>query len=237
METKKELPKFNINNIPLPPKSIKVDETGYKKPNIFLKYYLMPIFIILFNIGGLVFLFSIREVLKNWFYIILVFYIGLALPLFLGIAGYSFIRLYLDKNRILNKIIPVLPKNFIKAIFFLPQKKQLERICLLNNDGISFNIKDAKYIIDADKIFFDEQKYPCGYWLPNIPNQIGFNLNDEKQIKGINYSSQNLEIFFKDKMFKELHQQITPETLKLLYMAFGIIGLFIVALIIIIAIK
>ena len=243
-------------DVPLPPKDLlrvkkhlekEVKKTGWYKPNIFLKNYLIVILIGIFNIFGVIFLFLIREQLGYLFLIIVTFYIGIGFPLQLGLGAYTIIRLYLDKNKITNEIKKVLPVNFIIAYFFLTQKKLLKRVCIIDSDGISYKIGKGRYIIDSEKVFYDENRFPCGFWLPNLPNQLGFDFskelkrvsevmkekgfkiedleNEKGETIDVTYSSRNLEVFRKDKVFKEFHQHSTPETMKLVYMLLGVLSL------------
>lgn len=238
----------------------KIDKTGYKKPNIFLKYYLVPILIGVFNILGFGLLFMFRDVLGYFFMIVLTFYIGIALPLMLGLGGYSLIRLYLDKNKLTNEIKAVLPRDFIIMYIFMTQKKLKKVVAFVNSDGISANIGESRYIIDSEKVFYDGDKYPCGFWIANLPNQLGFDFfpeldrvadkmrddkfeikdlyNEKGKLVDVIYSSRNLEKFRKDKVFYEFHEKTTPESMKLVYMMAGIIVvMLIVGLVIIIIVR
>jgi hypothetical protein len=262
-----EITKQDIKNFPKPPKPKPInkeeelkkqfskipEQTGYSKPNIFLKYYLAPLLIIFFNICGVVALLIMKSSLGNWFIIILIFYCGIALPLFLGIISYFFIRLIaFDRNKVTGKIISSVSKNFIVAYFYLTQKRIKRRVCLIDDDGISFHIKDARYIIDREKCFQDEENYICGFWLPDLPNQLGFDFvkyidvylnavkdkdlttsrDRENNIIDVTYSSKNLEKFRKDKIFYEFHEQMTPEAMKIVYILLGVIALCVIAFII-----
>jgi hypothetical protein len=176
------------------------------------------------------------------------------MPLWLGLAGFMLLRVIVfDKNKLSNKIIPMVSRNFIVCYLLLQQKRVKKIVCLLNKDGISFYINKLLYIIDREKIFFDNDNFPCGFWFPNLPNQLGLDYDDdsinsyfEKISKGeipkdknnnvidIIYSSENLEKFRKDKVFYEFHEKVTPETLKLLYFFIGLFVLMVVAIMVIV---
>lgn len=243
-EIKKDLVN-KMSNIP--------EQTGYNMPNIFLKYYLIPILIIIFNIAGIGFIFSYRSLFGFWFMIILLFYCGIVLPIFIGIIGYFIIRLLIfDKNKVTGKIRSMISKNFIIANFFLTQKRIIKRICPIDNDGISFHIKDNRYIIEKGECWNDEDNFINGYWLPNFPNQLRLNfakyidkylesikkgnlkesVDSEGNTIDLSYSSRNLEVFRKDKLFYEMHQQITPESMKLIYICLGVIALALIGFVI-----
>lgn len=262
-----EITKQDIKNFPKPPKPKQIskeeglknqfskipEQTGYNKPNLFLKYYFIPLLIIFFNICGVIALFIFKSSFGFWFMIILIFYCGIALPLFLGIIGFFVIRFFaFDKNKITGKIISNVSKNFIVAYFFLTQKRIKRRVCLIDDDGISFHIKDMRYIIDREKCFQDEENYICGFWLPDLPNQLGFDFvkyidvylnavknkdlttsrDRENNIIDVTYSSKNLEKFRKDKIFYEFHEQMTPEAMKIVWVLLGVICLCVIAFII-----
>ena len=249
-----------LSVIPLPPKPFKSEkeyikyDSGFKKPNTFLKYYLTPFFILFCNILGFVSLFIFRQQLGYFFMIALIFYVGICMPLLLGIFGFMILRLIVfDKHKLSNIIIPMISRNFIIVNLLLTQKRIKRVVALLNKDGISFYIGKLLYIIDRDKIFYDEDNFPNGFWFPNLPNQLGLDYDDERinsyfqkiskgdipkdknnNIIDIIYSSENLEKFRKDKVFYEFHEKTTPETLKMVYLLFGIICLFIIAIVILV---
>ena len=255
----KEIKNNTLFDIPLPPtpkneKEIINFDSGFKKTNTFLRYYFTPLFILFCNIAGLVSLFVFKQQLGYFFIIALIFYVGICMPLLLGIFGFMILRLIVfDKHKLSNKIIPMVSRNFIVVNLLLTQKRIKRIICLLNKDGISFYIGKLLYIIDKDKIFFDEDNFPNGFWFPNLPNQLGLDYDDDRinnyfkkisegdiprdkknNVIDIIYSSENLEKFRKDKVFWEFHEKVTPETLKMVYILLGVVALCVVAIIIIV---
>lgn len=255
-----ELEKFNQEYEILKKEMEKpIERTGFKKPSIFKKFYAIPlgligIFVTLFI------LLLIFQVHKIYIFVLAIFTLPVAFIIFL----YGLARLYIDKKRIKNKIIPILPdKKFIVANFFLPQKRIIRELFLINDDGKSFNSgKDKVYIIDYEKIWYDTENYPNSYYLPNLPNPMSFNFGGQiqeyaellKQYKtvenitfkdwsgkdvDISYSSQNLGELKKDKFVNELHrdQEAMKEFKQIVGFMVIIIVLLIVALIIFFIVK
>lgn len=242
----------NRIDVPLPP-------TGWSKPNLILRYYALPILIMLFVVAGFVCIFFFRASLSSMFLIALIFYACLATPLLLGIAGFLLIRFwFFDRNRITGAVVRNVSKNFVIANFITTHRRMIKRVCQLEKDGISFKYNGERYIVDEEKCFIDDDRYPNGFWLPNLPNQLSLDIaqyiykyldamrnpDDLKNFidkngnrMDISMSSKNLEIFNKNKIFSEFIQQITPETMKLLIGAFILIGCAFVAIIVIVAIK
>lgn len=259
-KAKLDIPK----NIPKPPKFSKEElrkklnsptkDTGWREPNTFLKYYSIPIFIFICMIGGLFFIVTNSRALGFMYMIVLIFYAGILIPFGLGIIAYFILRLVAwDRNKLTGKIIVNVSKNFFIMNFFKPNKRIIKRVVLIDSDGISIKYEDKRYIIDMENTWLDENNYPNGYFLPNLPQQLSFNfakylisiskdnpnpLTDDGEKIEVTYSSKNLEVFKKDKLFFEFHQQITPETMKLLYFAFGLIGVaFLVIFLLVVILK
>ncbi len=217
---------------------VPIPKTEYKTPNKTKKYYLIPISIIILTI---IFLFLVFMSNIHFLYKIMISI--LLTPVFIGMSMYFIIRIYWDRKKIQSKIIKNLSKNFIIANFFLTQKRIIKRVCLIKDDGISFNIKDKLYILDFEKIWYDENNYPNSFYIPNYPNPLGFDFL--KHFKGfieqlkkgeefkdeygnlvdVTYDSQSLDKFKKDKFFTEMHKQITPEMLKIIYIMGGLLAL------------
>jgi hypothetical protein len=239
VEKMKDLNKTLNKQIPL---------TGWTKANVFFQGYAVPLVMLLLNLVGFGLLFILRDSMGYFFMVSIIFYGALFTPMFLGIAGYMLLRFFMfDRNRLTGIVIKNVSKNFIIANFFLTQKRIIQRVSVLNPDGISFSIGDCVYIVDREEVWIDSDNHPNGYWLPNMPNQLKIDFatqllsimdgkNDANKPE-VTYSSKNLKVFMKDKIFYEFHNQMTPEAMKLLYVAFGAIGLLIVAIIIIVAVN
>lgn len=224
--------------------------TGWKEPNTFLKYYFIPLFLITIFIIGAIGIFILKSQLGFLFIIVAIFYGVIVTPVILGICGYMLIRLiFFDKNKITGKIISNVSRNYFIMYFLKPNKRISKRICLIEKDGISILYDKSRYIIDSEKTWLDDENRPSGFWLPGLPQQLGFdfakylisisnenpNPTDNYGHKiNIMYNSKNLEFFKNDKLFYEFHQQVTPETMKLLTYAFIIIGIMIFAIVLIV---
>lgn len=158
-------------------------------------------------------------------------------------------RYYKDKHKIKKAVVTQLVDNFVIARFYLPQKRVIERVCLLNKDGISFSLGQSTYLVEEEKIWFNDNNHPVINYLPNIPNPIGFKfedflykytlafnqgeldkfLDDEGNMIDLSFTSQNLHTFKKNKLFADLMERITPEMMKIVtLLIFAIIGSFVV---------
>lgn len=164
-------------------------------------------------------------------------------------------RMFFDRHKISGVIIKNISKRYLKVRFHLPNKREIERYVLINDDGISFNIKNRRYIVDSDKIYYDEDRNPTINYIPNIPN--GFKLyiedylrrfakyfnegkiNEFKDKEGntvdISFSSQNLEEFKRAKMFTDL-QEKDKTSEKMVFFLLGILALSFVSMIIIVVV-
>lgn len=236
--------------------NVPVPKSGFKEENRFLNYYSFPIFLIVSSIAGLLMLIFNREGLGLFHFMFLSLYIGICLPIVSGLGIYMLFRIITyDKNYLTGEIVKRTSNNFIIANFFLTQKRIKKVVCKIDKDGISFIIGDCVYIIDREECWIDENNYINGFWLPNLPNQLRFDfgkqieialkklskIKDGEQVDlgdtDIFYSSQNLKKYKDDKFLAEMHEQFTPEAMKMLYIAFGIIGLAIIGFVIMFAIQ
>lgn len=239
--TPKELK--NLIDVPLPP-------TGWQKGNMFLEFYLMPLVLFMFFLAGDGAIFLFKQDLGFLFIIVLIFYNALVFPVLLVIIGYSLIRtLFIDRNKITGAIIKKTSKTFFVMNFFLTQKRIVQRFVQINKDGLSIDYDNGIYIIDKEETWLDEDNFPNGYFLPNFPNQLKLDfakyllqistenpnpLDADGNTIDIMYSAKNLKIFKNDKLFYEFHQQITPETMKMIAWLLILIGLMVGAIVFII---
>lgn len=170
--------------------------------------------------------------------IVMVIVLTFMFPLVLIATVFLIVKLIYDKNQISNFLIKAIRRNFLIANFYTSNKKILKKVVLLDNDGISFKIKEQTYIVDNEKIWFDEEKNPNSFYVWDLPNPIDFKFNLETKKFDINYSSINLTKFKKDKIFYEMHTPFTPEMMKILYIMGGVLALaFIVILVMVIILK
>lgn len=214
---------------------IEVPKPEYKVSNFkkYFKYYGLPITILLFAISITSILWAIKAPIV---YIFLA--VGLLFPFGLGMFIYLTIRLYLDKHKITSTLIKAVSKNFIVANYMLSNKRVIKRVHLIDKDGISFKTGDLRYIIERDRMWYDENNYPNLFYIPNIPVPLEFNfakylihfrsnivknvqpekiLDEYQRPIDVMYTSESLETFRRDKFLKNFHSKSTPEMLKAFY--------------------
>jgi len=164
-------------------------------------------------------------------------------------------KLIKDKDKINNKVLPMITKNFIVANFLKENKRTKKVYLLINSDGITTNYKNGLYTIDKNAVWYDENNYPNLYYFEGIPNPLillseknikkfisavnngspNTALDDDGNLIDISFSSQNLQLFKQNKIFEELNKN--PEATKTQLALFGIITALIIALILSIVIK
>ncbi len=217
-----------INDIKVPEPKYKV--SGFRK---YLKYYGVPITIMLFGVSTIAIMWALN-VSIIWIFVAL----ALTFPITALMTIFLTIRLYLDKNRIKDALLKVLTKNFIIANFMLSNKRIVKRVFKIDADGISFKDGTLRYIVERNRIWFDENSYPNLYYVPNIPTPLEFNFSKyikhfrAEMVKGttpdkisdeydrpidVMYTSESLETFRRDKFLKNFHGKTTPEIMKAFY--------------------
>lgn len=145
------------------------------------------------------------------------------------------IRLFLDRHRIKHKVVTRLTKNYVVARFYLPQKRYIDRTCVMNKDQLSFDLGKQTYIVEKEKIWFNEEGHPVINYLPDLPNPIGFDIetymlkyakafnegdlktfvDNKGNVIDLSFTSSNLHTFKRTKMFADLMERMTPEMMKI----------------------
>lgn len=238
----RELPQFKVD-IPPPPKP---QEIKYKVKNKRTIWYILGIIIPIISIIIFIVMFILFLRHKISF-IILLFYGVLGLPLFLIGSFIFWIRVFLDRKRIKGAIIKKVSKNYLKVNFWLPNNRKQSEIKVLNSDGKSLDVGDSIYIVDKERIYYDEENIPNIDYLSGIPNPIKYNfttyieqynelVKDGKALNlkdydgeeiDISYSSVNLKKFKQDKIFQELHTKSNELSLGNILLYLGLFILFI----------
>lgn len=172
---------------------------------------------------SLIFIINISLIVLKAQLIFIILGLFLTVPIFICLLIWTLLRLFLfgDFNVLRGKIIIAVSSNFIIANFLLTQKRIVKRVCLINEDGISFNVGKKKYTVDGNCIWLDENKNPNSFYVPNLPNPLKFdfvkylklalqqyrkqdneNFTDEIDVL---YSSENLSRLKLDDYMKKMH--------------------------------
>lgn len=181
--------------------------------------------------------------------IIFVWFI-IAIPLSLGVGVVFIIKLVKDKDKIINKIIPVISRQALRIMIFANNKKLHDHFIIYTKSDFNFN--NGTYLID-EKCIYDYNGYPTIFYKENIPNPLlfdfmaeinFFNSRPELERKNPNgiigitghkliltYSSDTLIELLKKKFFLEFLKGKHDDLFKII--AFGLI---ILALVIVISV-
>lgn len=209
------------------------------------KYFYIPPLITLFiSFVGFLFIIFVHKKID----VISVIFLILAIPLsfFSGIV--LPVKLFIDRHKIKKKAMPHLTKNFIVANFLTNNMRIVQRLITLNKDGISFDIGNRTYIVDKRTIWYGAKNYPNSFYFPEIPNPIKFDtegtinkfmksvreqkldnaIDFQGELVDISFSSTNLQLFKKNKIFDELNKSPNVEKTQL-----AMIGLLAFALVVI----
>ncbi len=240
-----ESPKIKVP-VPLSVMDKKTEQSSkiiYKVKSYKKWYYIVPFFIIFITLSLFIFF---MYGLKNYLYTILFTFIGL--PFLLLSIKFLVVRLFLDKKHIKGFVIKHLSKNYIIANFYKENKRIVKTVCLLNQDGITFNHNKGLYILDLEAVWYDENNRPNSFYKYDMPNPIildltsimsAFNvalakkedLRDEQgKVIDIVFSSLNLQTFKKNKIIEEFSKN--PEMMKLVYAMAGLVALAFIVIII-----
>lgn len=160
------------------------------------------------------------------------------------------VKFYLDLKKLKQWILPVMTPNFIRAFFLTNNRQIIDFLVKVNADGMSFDIDNRTYIIDKKTMWSDSKRQPSSLYFPDIPNPI--KINPEKQIDNfmknirsghldkntdsegelvdISFSSTNLQLFKKSKIFDDLNKNPSAEKMQLALI--GVIIFLIIVLII-----
>ena len=241
---KKDISKYNF-------------KTNYKKTIFF--YLGMGLNILLPIIGWAYF--TLRYVLfaKPFTFWIIVFMV-IAIPVFLsGIVGLA-IKLFFDRKKISDKVTELLSKNYIIADFYTSSKRIISAVRPINSDGISFSIGKREYTVDKEEIWYDSKKRPHSFYLPELPTPIKFNfaktigayfekVKEARKDKtalyqntvenDLAFSSLNLQLLKKDKIFKDLNTQegtVSQKTMSSMMVFAGAVIFVMLVVIIVIAV-
>lgn len=216
-----------------------------------MKYFL--IFSPVLGIGLLIYYFVVLWFKLYSLITILVFLF--TIPIFLVNIATFFLTLFKLRRKIRNKVYPVFTKNYINAIFLTNNKRKIEFLAIINEDGFSFDLGKRSYLIDKNALFQNEKNESCSYYLPELPNPLIFdfekgimkfieainkgNPREATDFKGniidISYSSTNLQVFKKDKIFGDLHKN--PENDKIVLGALTFCGICVLFIFILAIIK
>lgn len=194
---------------------------------------------------GLLFLFK-TKILYIIIYSIIIF------PVFFFSGLIAFIRVYLDRHRIVGKITKWVSKNFIVANFYRQNKRFIKIVRTIDKENATFDYKGGIYCIDLDCVWYDENNHPNSFYLEGLPNPLKFAfsndikdfiatqlaenpkpaINKKGELIDISFSATTLQMLKKDKIFREL--QRNPESEKFVMVLIGVIVLMIIALVIIV---
>lgn len=241
-EEKKLILEKRSFHIPPPPnnnKLISVDEAekSYKiktKKGIFP--YIILTIIILFFISLSAIIYFVKMGI-----VIFVISLFITIPVTLLCLGIMLLKfLVWDRKKLQRKIVVNLSNNFVIANIFKQGMRIDKKVCMINTDGKTITDGKKDYVVDNKGVWVDENKYPNVFVLDNLPNNILFGfaddlnkyvktLIDKKNIpttqKGVSidvsYSSENLQLLKKDKIFAELHRN--PDTDKIIMMLIGLV--------------
>lgn len=210
--------------------------------------YGLPFFII-----TIIFIVDFLTIGFAYYNLFTILFIIFTLPVFFILFLYLAVRLFLDRRKINKKIIPVFTKNFIILNFLTNNKKIIEILSLINSDGISTTVGKRDYMIDKEEIWYDEKNYPNSFYFPELPNplRISAKTTIENYFKLINspdfdlskaietdiaFSSTNLQLFKKDKIFTDLNKREDFVDSKFMYLLIGIVAFLILTIIILVVV-
>lgn len=231
---KKPLPKFEDKKY-----DTKIsDETVYKIKSMTKWFYIVP-FSLLFLCGFLIF-----YCFTHFSIIITIVATIISFPFIIGSIIFLFVRFFVfERKKISKRIIKKLSKNFIIINFFKDNKRLEHKVCLINSDGLTCSDGKKEYTIDKESIWLDENNHPNQFNLVNLPNGLLFdfqtninsfvkNLMDKfKDLSNegnnivvdknnrtidISYSSENLQLLKRDKIFNELHRNPNAEKMQMI---------------------
>lgn len=211
-------------------------------------FYITPITFLIVLLGALFLMFYLKVSM-----VLIIFYGILIFPIsFLSII-YLLIRTFVyDWRRIKGYVILKLSKNYLLANFFTQNKKLIKVPVFLSSDGQSFKYEKGRYMVDNKLIWYDDDNKPNSLYMHNIPNPLNFKFSELykrfaeqiiQQSKGenindlvdISFSAEVLEKYKNDKIFAEFNRN--PETEKFLLISFGLLGLSLLVIIIVILVK
>lgn len=248
-ELKKIKEKYT-SDLPKPEKDQILKPKRFKKRWLYLSSFVLNLCIIIFW----VFVFFAK--LLNLYTIIGII---ITIPLFMINGLAFFILLFLDWRRLKGLAVENFSGAYIIADFLMSNKRTKSLICPLNKDGISFTIGKRDYIVDKEVIWYDERNRPHCYYVPELPNPLKFSFKraiesyfeimakieqqPELVLKAIQndiaFSSTNLQLFKKDKVFSDLNRtddMVDKKTMNTFIIILGvIIFLLIIGLIIAVA--
>lgn len=93
----------------------------------------------------------------------------MSVPIFLFGVFLLIIRLFLDKDKIKNKIRILLPGEFIIANF-LEESKRITKEVIKISDGANLYSNDGGlYLVDSECIIYDDSNYPNVFYIRNLP--------------------------------------------------------------------
>lgn len=202
------------------------------KSKISKLYIILPI-----NIIAIIVLLVIGFIIKSILMVVLVLLLGT--PIFILSIIFFIIKLYRDLKKIKNFAIKKLSSNYIIARFFYSNKKIDEVYFRVSGNELKYS--GGLYFIDEKAIYFNQDNKPIIDYDFNLPNpriysnknilELYNNAKDKREIKDKNgyivdlsYSSETIQDFKKDKLFKEFHSGGSAETLS----AITILGIIII---------
>lgn len=209
-------------------------------------WYIIP----LLNIFGSLFVLGLLFLFKTKILYIIIYSIVI-FPVFFFSGLVAFIRVYLDRHKIIGKVTKWVSKNFIIANFYRQNKRFVKIVRTIKEDS-TFKYKTGDYCVDLDCIWYDENNHPNSFYLEGIPNPLKFAfsediktfianqlaedpkpaINDKGELIDVSFSATTLQLLKKDKIFKEL--QRNPESEKFVMILIGVVVLLIIALVIIV---
>lgn len=236
-------PKFFSKGEPPKPFKHQIVKLAESKGYLFYIFPIINLSVIFVFIMLIIF---VWKTINVWIFIFLI----LSFPILILSGLFLVVKLWLDFKKLKQFLIPVATSNFIIALFFTNNKRLLRHTALINDDGMSFDLADRTYLIDKKTIWFDEKRQPISFYFPELPNPIKFNpekeidkfmanirkgelennIDDDGELVDISFSSTNLQLYKKSKIFDELNKNPAYEKTQLAIL--GILALLIIALII-----
>lgn len=176
--------------------------------------------------------------------IVLIIVLGMLLfPVICFSIVINLVQLYRDRTKLRNFLIKKLAKKYLIVNFFTDDK-EFEQVAF-SISGNSFEFQKGSYLLDESCIWRDENKIPNLFYKKGIPNPLIFDFSkyievfskaddktqvfdDKNRILDLSYSSENLLLFKKDKIFQELHKETKGVGDFLIFIIMGIIFLVII---------
>ena len=222
----------NLADIPAPPGYLPNAEKVYKIAKKGNKLYIGGFIAIFLSVSAILYFAFNRQIVLT----MIASFIAIPIILLSLIIMIAKFFIY-DFRKVKKIIIKKLSHNFIILDIFKSGKRIDQKVCLINDDGKTATDGKKDYTIDNKGVWFDWEGYPHVFVLDNLPNNVLFDfgedldeyvksLNEQESIPekegvliDVSYSSSNLQLLKKDKIFSELHKD--PEANKIIMLLIG----------------